>query len=420
MYFYDTNALLELQDKIFDEFFYISQQSLMELEEIKVNRNKDEDIKCKARHIARSLWNNKDKYDTVFLTDDVINTLTNSDIANTPDNIIVLSAYFVKTQIDKAVKDKDTNVKFIFVTDDINCALTANKLFGLETRTVAEVQIGTEQELYRGYKSVTLNEEDLAKLYDKDNTENICDLLTNEYALICSIDGEIIDKVRWNGERCVPIVYKSINNNFLGKVKPRNIQQELAFDLIQNNNITVKLLTGGFGTGKDFVMISNAIQMLKDNKIEKVIWIRNNIEVKNTKPLGALPGDMFQKLLPFAMPLADHLGGTAGLEMFINQGKVEVQHLGMIRGRDIKNSIIYCSESENMTKEHIQLLLGRVGEGSSLWLNGDFKQTDMKIFEENSGLKCLIDKLQGNELFGMVRLDKIERSKTAQLADILG
>ena len=44
----------------------------------------------------------------------------------------------------------------------------------------------------------------------------------------------------------------------------------------------------------------------------------------------------------------------------------------------------------------------------------------MKIFEENSGLKCLIDKLQGNELFGMVRLDKIERSKTAQLADILG
>ena len=98
---------------------------------------------------------------------------------------------------------------------------------------------------------------------------------------------------------------------------------------------------------------------------------------------------------------------------------MEVQHLGFIRGRDIKNSIILCSEAENLTKQHVQLLIGRVGEGSSLWLDGDFKQVDSKIFEENSGLNIAIDKLKGNKLFGFVHLEKSERSETAALADLL-
>ena len=60
----------------------------------------------------------------------------------------------------------------------------------------------------------------------------------------------------------------------------------------------------------------------------------------------------------------------------------------------LKNTIIMCSESENMTKEHIQLLIGRVGEGSALWLNGDYRQVDEKVFETNNGLTIAIDKLK--------------------------
>ena len=143
------------------------------------------------------------------------------------------------------------------------------------------------------------------------------------------------------------------------------------------------------------------------------------MEVKDTNPIGFLPNDMKSKLLPFAMPLADHLGGESGLEMFINQGKIEIQHLGFIRGRNITNSIIYCSESENMTKEHIQLLIGRVADGSTLWINGDNKQIDDKVFERNNGLSILVDKLKGNQKFATVTLQKTERSETAALADIL-
>lgn len=275
------------------------------------------------------------------------------------------------------------------------------------------------EELYNGFREFRFeNEEEMASFYSNLSI-NTLGLLTNEYCLLYSPENVLVDKIKWNGSKNEAISYKNVSNDFIGKVKPRNVQQELAFDMLQNNDITIKVLVGGFGTGKDFTMISNAIQLLKAEKYEKLIWVRNNIEVRNTNPIGFLPDGMKEKLLPFAMPLADHLGGLAGLEMYVNQGKVEIQHLGFIRGRDIKNSIIYCSEAENMTKEHIQLLIGRVGEKSALWLNGDFKQVDDKVFEENNGLRIAIDRLKGNKRFGVVRLIKTERSETAALADLL-
>lgn len=166
-------------------------------------------------------------------------------------------------------------------------------------------------------------------------------------------------------------------------------------------------------------MSSAAMDLLDKNRFQKIVYVRNNIEVKNSKPIGYLPGDYNAKLLPYAMPLADHIGGVDGLELMINQGRIEVVHLGFIRGRDIKNSIIMCSEAENMTKEHVQLLLGRVGENSALWLNGDFKQTDADVFSRNSGLMTAIDRLKGHPRFACVKLLRTERSETAAMADLL-
>ena len=87
--------------------------------------------------------------------------------------------------------------------------------------------------------------------------------------------------------------------------------------------------------------------------------------------------------------------------------------------QDIKNAIIFCDEVENMTKQHIQLLIGRVSSGSELWLAGDLKQTDSLNFEKNSGVRALIKGLENDPLFGMVKLIKSERSAVAALADKL-
>ena len=271
---------------------------------------------------------------------------------------------------------------------------------------------------YRGFQEITSDDERLPTFYS-DLTNNIFDCRQNEHIIVYDADGVAKDFYRWDGTKYVLVGYKVIKNDYTGNVRPRNPQQRLAIDMLYNQDITVKILVGKFGTGKDYLMSSVALDLVMQGKFDKIMWVRNNVEVKNSKPLGFLPGDAFDKLLPFAMPLADHVGGRDGLERLISNQQIEVEHLGFIRGRDIKNTIIMCSEAENMTKEHVQLLLGRVGEGSALWLNGDYKQTDHKVFTENNGLMIAVDRLKGHPKFGFVKLVKTERSETAAMADLL-
>ena len=202
-------------------------------------------------------------------------------------------------------------------------------------------------------------------------------------------------------------------------MKPRNPQQYCAMDLLKQKDVPLKLITGNFGSGKSMMCIIGALELLEEGAFDKIIFVRNNVQVKDTDPWGALPGDLYSKSLPYLMPFCDHCGGIDGVERLINDGKLEVIPLAFLRGRSIRNSIIYSMESENLTKEHIQLIMGRVDEGSQLWMDGDIKQRDKVAFEKSQGLELMIDRLKGNKLFGYVHLVKSERSEVARLCDLL-
>lgn len=232
-------------------------------------------------------------------------------------------------------------------------------------------------------------------------------------------NGVPVDRLKWQDGKHKQIFRKPIESITMGKIKPKNPEQEFLFDLLMDDSITVKVITGAFGSGKTLAAACAAYHLMQIGKYDRIVWIRNNIEVKNTNSIGALPGTYSEKMSVWAMPLADHIGGVTELEKEINYGRVEVEHLGFIRGRDIKNSIIFCSEAEHLTREHVQLLLGRVAEGSILILEGDRKQVDAKAFEKDNGLSAAVDKLKGNRLFGYVHLKESVRSETARLADLL-
>ena len=200
-------------------------------------------------------------------------------------------------------------------------------------------------------------------------------------------------------------------------MKPRNPQQYCALDLLKNEKVPVKLLTGRFGTGKTMACITAALQAIEEGKFEKIVFIRNNVQVKDTDSLGALPGDVDDKMLPYLAPFADHCGGFEGVKRLVDEEKLEVIPLAYLRGRNIKNAIIYSMESENLTKEHIQLIIGRAAEGTQVWFDGDLKQRDKVVFEKSQGLECMIEKLQNDPLFGYIDMPIVERSAVAALAD---
>lgn len=403
--FLDTNAILSLQKDILKSDFVISSVTLHELEHIKVSKNKDDETKYKARKAIRILDENTNMYDVVIPNDKTEKIIKKFKMESSPDNLIIACAY-----------QYNLSSPIIFVSNDICCRVVARDVFKLQVESSKLSEEDFDE--YKGYKEVILTDVRMAHFYENLN-ENTYNLLINEYIIIKNIDNESVDYYKWDGEKHVPISYKPIDSYFSGKIKPRNEQQILAFDMLQSKNQTIKVLTGKYGTGKDYLMISIALDLIRRGKYDKILWLRNTIEVKDSKPIGFLPGTMMEKLMPYAMIMADHLGGQEGLDSFISQGKIEIEHLGFVRGRDYKNTIIMCSEAENMTKEHVQLLIGRVGEGSALWLNGDYKQTDSHVFSGNNGLTTSIDKLKGNDKFGFVKLLKTERSETAAMADLL-
>lgn len=272
-------------------------------------------------------------------------------------------------------------------------------------------------DVYTGYENLILTEEEIAKLYE--GRYILPEILENQYLLIRNKDNKCIDKFVKKGNDFLHVSYQKIKTPF-SNIRPRNLEQELAFNMLQDPQTKIKLISGRFGSGKDYCMLSEAVELIRKEKFEKLVFVRNNVEVRDSEKLGSLPGDQNSKLMPYLMVLADHLGGVKILESYLEDGTIEPIHLGFLRGRDLKNSIIYCTEGQNLSVDHMKLLVGRVGEGSELWINADFKaQVDREIFEKNSGVKTLINKLKGNPYFGYVHLVKSERSEVAALADLL-
>lgn len=401
MRFYDTSSLLNIFDKIFDEPFVISYISIAELEHIKISSNKDENLKCRARQITRLLTKNIGKYDVYMKGQDKCMELV-WDGSN--DSIILCGAIECSQRQD-----------IVFVTDDLLLRLRAVHS-GLKVTSSDEILESSGE--YIGYKTVVMSTDDMSEFYTYPD-RNPFGCLVNEYLLIKNTSDEIVDKQKWNGTSFKQIGYKTFNNDFLGRVKPLSIEQEMAFDMLQDTTSKVKILFGSAGSGKDYMMLSHALHFVKQNKYKKIIWVRNNVEVKNTRPLGALPGTKTEKLFEFSLPMADHLGGREGLERMIEDGVIEIEHLGFLRGRSLSDCIVICSEAENATTNIVQLLLSRICENSMLWLNGDYRQVDDRVFENDNGLKNAIEKLKGNPLFACVRLNNVERSNVSQLAELL-
>ena len=244
---------------------------------------------------------------------------------------------------------------------------------------------------------------------------NVLNCKINEYAEIYQ-EKELKDILRWDGTTYKPLKYQEIKNKFLNEtIRPKNLEQKMAFDLLQNQDIPVKLIPGAVGAGKDFLMLTHALDLVQRGVMNKIIFIRNLVPFKDAPEIGYLAGSLQDKIEWGMGPLASILG-KEGLDVMCEQNMIEAVNLGFIRGMQWDNTIIYVSEGQNITGGGYKLLVSRCGKGSQLWINGDILQTDAKKFEENNGINRLIKSLSGEPLFGMVKLIKTERSATADLA----
>ena len=74
-------------------------------------------------------------------------------------------------------------------------------------------------------------------------------------------------------------------------------------------------------------MLAQAIELLNKGAFQKIVYVRNNINVKDTMELGSLPGGVVDKIYPYLMPMVDQLGSQIILDDYIEKGKIEPVHL---------------------------------------------------------------------------------------------
>ena len=255
----------------------------------------------------------------------------------------------------------------------------------------------------------------MSLIYSEPNN-NVLGAKINEYCEIYE-GNELKDVLRWDGEKYCNLKYREMRTALGEVIKPRNLEQKMYFDMLQNKNIPIKCCVSSFGTGKSLIALTYALQEIQSGRFDKIVFVKNNLEVKGAGKLGILPGDEISKQYPWLRQVEDHIGYQR-FEEYLESGIIEPAHLSTLRGRDLKNSCILCDEAENLLASNIQLLLGRVADNSEIIFCGDIKQCDYK-FTEQSGIPLLISRLAGNPLFGMVKLIKTERSAVASLADKL-
>lgn len=102
---------------------------------------------------------------------------------------------------------------------------------------------------YLGFKEIEFPEGDSNIVFGKE-MENKYGLLQNEYLVAKDTNDNVLELFKNDNNVLKKVPYKAINTRYSGKVKPRNTQQKLAIDMLYDQNSTVKVITGKFGTGE--------------------------------------------------------------------------------------------------------------------------------------------------------------------------
>ena len=179
------------------------------------------------------------------------------------------------------------------------------------------------------------------------------------------------------------------------RLETRTENQRKYMYAMKNN--TVVFCVGMAGTGKSYLALGLAAQELKDGLIENIVIARPTVEA-SPKSLGALPGDLDEKISPYLFPAIEHLKGFLGKSLYgkyVAENKIQFKPLEYMRGSTFNHSFMILEEAQNATFEQLKMFITRIGKDSKIVINGDTAQNDLNMYDINRriDLDIMIDRL---------------------------
>ena len=433
-YVLDTSVYLTDADAVFKFGNHDIYVPLKVLEEIDKHKKRQDSVGINARKIIRTLDDLRSKgnlqkgvrlgkgqgllkavsyevlKDVVFPSDLDLSI---------PDHMIIATAM--------AVRQESTR-KTCVVSRDINMRVICDSIGMPSEDYTTERVVHSSDELYSGLAVHLVDDQVIDRFYEdediligEDEVEG--EWHPNQYVLMVSNANEkktCLGRFHSHFQPLKKITHSKIPD---WKISSRNKEQAFAIDLLMDPSVKVVSLVGRAGSGKTLCAIAAGLQQtigLRENSYDRMIVSRPVQPLG--KDIGFLPGTMEEKMLPWLMPIQDNLqflvgGNRNNLQMFMDQGKIEIEALTYIRGRSIANAFIIIDEAQNLTAHEIKTIMTRVGEGTKIVLTGDIEQIDnVYVNETSNGLAHAVEKFKEYPIAGHVTFTKGERSEVATLA----
>jgi phosphate starvation-inducible PhoH-like protein len=196
------------------------------------------------------------------------------------------------------------------------------------------------------------------------------------------------------------------------QIEPRSVNQSSYLESIYKNTFTFGV--GLAGTGKTLLATWAAVQhlLIPKNKTYRIVVVRPVIGNKFGESIGALPGNIAEKMLPYGSSVLDNLSSFLDRESItklIDEGYIEFVPLTLLRGRSLNNAFVIVEEAQNIkaSSKGVYMVMSRLGVGSKMVFNGDLAQSDLQ--DGDSALRHAVDLLTTPPLKGVGVVELYDR-----------
>lgn len=327
------------------------------------------------------------------------------------------------------IRDSDSKSQTVFITKDIGLRIRADAL-GLISEDYDSERVEIS-ELYTGYAEVFVPGEKVDQMY-KQGAEveipNFDQFSPNQYLLLKDQTNPSHTAMgRVNAARGTVVPLLRSGKDGVWGIRPRNMEQSFALDLVLNDDVKLVSLVGKAGTGKTLMAIAAGLNKVTEESVYQKLLVSRPIFPLG-RDIGYLPGDVEQKLNPWMQPIFDNVEflmnlsradkkAGRGYHELIDLGILEIEPLTYIRGRSIPNQYIIVDEAQNLTPHEVKTIITRVGDNTKIVLTGDPFQIDNPYIDAtNNGLVHVVNRFKNEKIAGHITMTKGERSQLAELA----
>jgi len=322
--------------------------------------------------------------------------------------------------------------KSILVTNDMLLRVKADA-YGIPNQDYRKNAVADSIEhMYSGVRELVVPKETLGELWTKQRDRQfLAEFVNSELE---GLHPNEFVHVR-NGGSNKPFLVRKQDGNVrfvpeeyeLPKVKPRNLEQRLAMDLLMDESINLVTIVGKAGTGKTLLALAAGLEQVVEKKKYKSLLVCRPVQPLG-KDIGFLPGSKEEKMEPWIAPIKDNLrflltsdgrkskNSDISLNYYFDRGLIEVEAMTYIRGRSIADAYMIIDEAQNLSAHELKTIITRVGEGTKIVLTGDVEQIDnMYVDSVSNGLAVAVERFKEHDIAGHITLKKGERSKLATL-----